>query len=98
MKVELRQHTGRTLGRSGRTITLPQYRVFIDGRACGFIGWAEGSSLNLVVRFGPLEQKEIARQVAELLERDEPITAIPPEMPSEQPEQQEEMTNDFIDP
>ena len=98
MIVELKQHKGQSVGRSGRTIIVPQYRIYVDGQAVGYIGWKPGSIIKLTRRYGPIELKEISKQVAALLECDEPATAIPPELPQNLPEQQDEIPNDFIDP
>lgn len=99
MQVELREHVGQSVGRSSRTITLPQYRVYVDGVASGIIGWKEGAPLNMHRRFGPIELQEIAEAVGMLLKSDTPAVSQPPELPTD-PEPETEssiIVNDFLD-
>ena len=83
MKVELREHWGQSMGASRAMIQIPQYRVFADNRAVGYIGWKPDSKLLLIVKLGPIETEEINRQVGELMKRkteSNPLPDVPPEM------------------
>lgn len=75
MKVELREHIGRNIA-TGKPVKLPQYRVFIDGRASGFIGWKAGK-LCLTAKFGPIEREEITTQVSAMMKREVSTTKMP---------------------
>lgn len=82
MHVALEQHIGKSMA-SGREVRLPQYRIRVDGVTCGYIGFHEGAKICLTQRFGPIERKEIERQVGELIERNvasAQVAEVPPEM------------------
>ena len=68
MKVELRKHVGRNVA-TGKEETLSQYRVFVDDRPAGFIGWHDDAELLLTTRFGPIEQQKISDLVSKELGR-----------------------------
>lgn len=97
MKVELKEHIGKTP--RGREVKFAQYRVFVEGKSSGLIGFASGSRLCLTTRFGPRERKQIEEAVANLLESD-PVQSrqpanVPPEMM--QPREEDELDADDLD-
>ena len=65
MIVELRDLIGRNCA-TRKEEKMPIYRVWVDGRAVGFLGWKPGAKLCLVEKFGPIELAEIESQVNEL--------------------------------
>lgn len=85
MKVELRDHIGQCV-KSKREIKIQQWRVFVDGRAVGYLPWRDGSKLLLTARFSPLETKEIEQHVNELVKtvREKDVQSVSaPEVPPE---------------
>ena len=97
MEVELREHRGINIA-TGVDECLGQYRVFVDGRAVGFMGWGKSSKLSITTRVGPIERQEIAEKVSRLMMRDVQSSMMP-DVPDDvmQPEGMEDATLDDLD-
>jgi len=81
MQVELRQSVGLSV-RTRKPVRFPKYDIIVDGNTlAGHIGTQENAKAMFIVPYAPLEQREIERQIAELLDRDEvqsvTITPVP---------------------
>jgi hypothetical protein len=76
-------------------VKLNKWRVFVDGKHAGFIGFANDSKLLLGPGFSKDEASEIEQQVMLLLDRDEVETAQAPDVPSDLFEEPESEDSDF---
>ena len=85
LNVTIKEFEGRSIRRSPDgsrpMVKLNKWRVFVDGKHAGYIGFAEGSKLLLGGGFSKEEAEEIELQVLELLDRDEVTTVQAPELP-----------------
>lgn len=66
MKVTIEPHTGKSVT-SGETVKFAQYRVRVDGKHAGFIGFAKGSKVLLHGTWTPNEQAQIEMEVSQLV-------------------------------
>lgn len=76
MEVEIKEHRARNVI-TKKIQTLPQYKVYLDGRRVGFIGWHEDAKLLLIEELGPVEQVELELRVGWLLNREVTSNTIP---------------------
>ena len=95
MIVELKPHYGRNVA-TRQNIYLNQSRIFVDGRAVGFISDRPGAVPMLVERFAPLDVEEIERQV--LAQGGSGKVKSVPDVPAEMLEPvEEQITDDDFD-
>ena len=83
MLVELRDHYGKEVAGRGRQVKLDQQRIFVDGRAVGFIGNRAENKPLLVERFPDHEIAEIERQVQAIRGGDLVEAKQKPDVPEE---------------
>lgn len=97
MDVTIEPFIGKSVA-TGQPVRYEQYRIRVDGKHAGYVGFAPNSPVLLTNRFGPVELKEIESKVAELLERDDVSTNQVPEVSEEmlrKPEEMEAIDDDF---
>lgn len=99
LNVTIKEFEGRSIRRaadgSRPMVKLNKWRVFVDGRHAGFIGFADDSKLLLGPGFSEEEASEIEQQVMLLLDRDEVETAQAPDVPSDLFNEPESEDSDF---
>lgn len=63
MDVTIEPHIGHSIT-TGKEVRLNQYRIRVDGKHAGFVGFASGAPVLLHTRFSPIEITDIENQVA----------------------------------
>ncbi len=89
MDVQLKEHVG-THAATKRPTKHAQYKVFVDGRWVGVIGWDANSKLCLFERFGPMEKVEIELRVGWHLGHEVKSVSVPDVPPEMQKQPQDE--------
>lgn len=85
---------------SKQPVAFEQYRVRVNGMTSGYIGFAAGSKLCLIRKFGPVEIKELEQQVSKLLERETSATQVPDvpdDLRQQLKDEEEGLSDDDID-
>ena len=62
MQIELQPHIGRNTV-TGRQQTLDQDRIFVDGRAVGFVNHRPGAAVIMTERLGEFTEQAVAEYV-----------------------------------
>ena len=88
MEVRLYEHEGVCLSSGERVVVHdefgPQYRVYVDGVGCGYIGSRPGSDVLLTeTRFSEAQREEIRKKVGEIRGIEVAEVKQPPEVDPE---------------
>ena len=96
MRVELKPHIARDV-KTKQEVIVPQYMVMIDGKLSGYMSFQPGSKVMLLGhRYGPMELKEINKQIAGMLEVPEVQSVTAPDI-DELPEPELTASDDYDD-
>ena len=81
-KVQLVEIVGKNLA-TGRQQRVPMYRILVNGRPVGFIGWKARCKALFTEKLGPLEVATIEREIGRIMNRtvsSRVVPEVPPEL------------------
>lgn len=93
MEVQLKACEGKNLA-TGKVETHEQYQVVVDGTLVGYKAWKFGSAICFIGRVSPIDREKIESEV-DLILGDDPKSVMPPEVPEEETEKEEETFDDL---
>lgn len=95
MKVELREHLAKNLA-TKQMIRARHYRIYVDGRYVGLIGWQDGAKPCLKEEFSPRDSRILMQKIAEFTEQAVGEPAVRPD-DDDIPEEEDDAEEDFDD-